>query len=123
MYKTPKNGTVIYMIGKRVEEKGYVTVDELYEILGGRKKGSKPLTYEQQAALEYAEKFKSSKDYKTQKKALEEMGISSMAVIKLLEIRPKSPMLARQILAHEKTAFNDNQITQILAIISEKEKG
>jgi len=111
------------MIGKRVEEKGYVTVDELYEILGERKKGSKPLTYEQQAAMEYAEKFKSSKDFKTRKKALEELGISSMAVIKLLEIRPKSPMLARQILAHEKVTFNDNQIAQILAVINEKEKG
>jgi len=111
------------MIGKKVEEKGYVTVDELYEILGERKKGSKPLTYEQQVALEYAEKFRSTKDYKAKMKVLEGMNMSGMAVIKLLEIRPKNAMLTRQILAHEKLTFNDEQIAQILAIINDREKG
>ena len=35
---------------------GYTYVDEVYNILNDSKKSSKPLTYEQQVTIEYAEK-------------------------------------------------------------------
>lgn len=47
------------MIGKEAEEIGYATIEEVYEILKKRK--ASEMKYEQQIALEHAEKFKINK--------------------------------------------------------------
>ena len=110
------------MIGKGVEDKGFASVDDVYEVLKERKKSAKPMTYEQQIAFEYAEKFKvPKKQHEKVKKALQETGLlSDMAIENVLSVMPKSAMLLKQILTKEKTTPSDEDVKKILGILNEK---
>ncbi|MCL4404681.1 MAG: hypothetical protein M1544_02515 [Candidatus Marsarchaeota archaeon] len=109
------------MIGKKAEEKGVATLSDVYEILKERKKGSKPLTYEQQLAFDYAEKFKLPKKQQVEKfqKELSELGLSPYAVAKLIEVMPKNAQLARSILMKE-NGINDETISKVVSILNGK---
>ncbi len=110
------------MIGKGVEDKGFASVDEVYEVLKERKKSAKPLTYEQQIAYEHAEKFKvPKKQYEKTKKELKETGLlGDTAIENVLSVMPKSAMLLKQILTKEKSSPSDDEVKKILSILNEK---
>ncbi|MCL4372084.1 DNA-directed RNA polymerase subunit F [Candidatus Marsarchaeota archaeon] len=110
------------MIGKKAEQNGFITLDEVYEILKERKKSPKPLTYEQQLAYEYVEKFKLPKKHTEKAKSdLQKLGIlSDYAVAKLIEVMPKNAGMVRQILAKEKGSIDDSAISKILEITTSK---
>ena len=110
------------MIGKEAKEKGMASIDEVYNILNDRKKSSKPLTYEQQVTIEYAEKFKMGiKEYNKLEKKLRDLNmLSDYSIIKILEIMPKNLMMLRQIVTREKETFTDEQLSQVLNVINNK---
>ena len=110
------------MIGKEAKEKGMASIDEVYSILSERRKNSKPLTYEQQITIEYAEKFKmGSKEYEKLEKKLKGLNmLNDYSIVKILEIMPKNLMMLRQIVAREKETFTDEQLSQVLNAINNK---
>lgn len=107
------------MIGKEVEEIGYANIEEVYKILKKRKPSD--LKYEQQIALDHAEKFKIDKKSYTKIKSIldgmEEINDSIKA--KILEILPKNEMLLKQILASERASIDDENKTKLLKSINE----
>lgn len=109
------------MIGKKSEFKGLASMVDLVEILDDRKKFGE-LTYEQTRSYEHAEKIAPDKaKYKKAKEKLTELGtLSERSVIKLSELMPKSQMLVKQIIAQEGKAFDDKQVSDILAITGGK---
>ncbi len=110
------------MIGKSAEEKGTVSIDEVYEILKERKKSAKPMTYEQQIAFEHSEKFKvPKKQYDKVKAAIKATGLLSDASLdNVLSVWPKSLTLLKQILTKEKNMPSDDDLKRLLGIINEK---
>ncbi len=109
------------MIGKKAEDKGVLTLDEVYEVLKERKKSSKPLTYEQQLAYEYTEKFKlSGKQAEKALKELEALGLSRQSVVKLIEVMPKNAAIIKQILSKDKSNPGEDVVSKVLAITNNK---
>ncbi len=110
------------MIGKSVEDKGFISVEEVYDVLKERKKSAKPMTYEQQIAFEHAEKFKvPKKQYEKDRKELKETGLlTDVAIENVLSVMPKSAMLLKQILTKEKSSPSDEEVKRILGILNEK---
>ncbi|MCL4380993.1 MAG: hypothetical protein M1331_02675 [Candidatus Marsarchaeota archaeon] len=106
------------MIGKSAEEKGYISLVEVLEILN-RQKQEKELTYEQDSAMKHASKFAIHKEkYQKEKKELEAMNIlSEQTIIKILDVSPKTEILLKQILAYTGRAFEEKEIASILNII------
>ncbi len=109
------------MIGKRGEEKGVVTLFDVYDILKERKKGSNPLTYEQQLAFDYVEKFKLQTKQQSEKfkKELSELGMSEYAIAKLIEVMPKTAALVKMITLREKD-MDDEKVGKIISILNKK---
>lgn len=109
------------MIGKKSELQGPISMVELLSILDERKKFGE-LTYEQQKAYEHAEKVVPDKAWcKKAREKLDELNlVSKKTAIKLAELRPKSVMLVKQILAPEGKTFEEEQVAKILAITSGK---
>ena len=109
------------MIGKESKHNGHVSLNQVLEILEGRKK-EKELTYEQQIALEHATKFATAKAGEQKaRKGLEELGLlSNRTVLSILSIMPKNEMLLKQILANEKKTFSDDEVKKILSITNQK---
>jgi DNA-directed RNA polymerase subunit F len=79
-------------------------------------------TYEQQLAYDHAKKFAISEaKAKKIKKALDELGIlNSESETTIIDIMPKNLMTLRQILAHERKSFSDEEVNKILSIVKEK---
>lgn len=107
------------MIGKEVEEIGYANTEEVYKILKKRKPSE--MKYEQQTALEHAEKFKiDKKSYAKIKAALDGIeDVSDSIKAKILEILPKNEMLLKQILASERASIDDEDKAKLLKLINE----
>ncbi len=109
------------MIGKESKNTGNVSLNEALGILEARKK-ERELTYEQQIALEHAEKFAATKtsEQKT-RKALEDLGlVSRQTILAILNTMPKTEMLLKQILSGDKKSFADAEIKKIMAIVNPK---
>ncbi len=106
------------MIGKSAEEKGYVSLVDVVEILN-KQKQEKELTYEQDSAMKHASKFAMQKEkYQKAKKELEAMNIlSEQTIIKILDVSPKTEILLKQILAYTGRTFEEKEIESILNII------
>ncbi|MEM0154822.1 MAG: hypothetical protein QW814_03250 [Methanothrix sp.] len=109
------------MIGKKAEDKGVATLYDVYEVLKERKKSSKPFTYEQQLAFDYAEKFRLQKKSQVEKlqKELSELGLSQYAVAKLIEVMPKNAPMVKSILMKE-NGINDEKVGKVVAILNGK---
>jgi DNA-directed RNA polymerase subunit F len=108
------------MIGKTSKGEEAVSLARVKEILEERKK-VKELTYEQQLAYEHASKFAIKDVAKEEKlrKALEGFNLSDKALLKIIDIMPKTPFTLRQILMKENRAFTDEEISKIVATIKE----
>ncbi len=106
------------MIGKSVEEKGYISLVDLLDILS-KQKQAKELTYEQDSAIKHATKFAIQKEkYQKAKKELEALNIlPEQTIIKILDIMPRNEMLLKQILAYSSITFEEKDINSILNII------
>ena len=109
------------MIGKESKQTGQVSLNEALGILEARKK-ERELTYEQQIAMEHAEKFAAAKGSEQKaRKALEELGmLSQHTILIILNTMPKTEMLLKQILSGEKKAFTDAEIKKIISIVNPK---
>ncbi len=109
------------MIGKKVVERGYVNIDEVYEILKKRKPSE--MKYEQQIALDHAEKFKiTKKRYTKIMSVLDEIPeINDSIKSKIMEILPKNGMLLKQILASERASISDEHRDRLLKLMNESE--
>ena len=90
-------------------------------MLKERKKSSKPLTYEQQLAFDYVEKFRPQKKSQLDKlqKELEEIGLGKYAVAKLIEVMPKNAPMVKAILMKE-NGINDEKVSKVVAILNGK---
>lgn len=103
-----------------VKETKIVSIDGVIEILEENK--SADLTYEQQLALQHAQKRSATKS-KSEKlmKELKATGLlSERSIIKILEIMPKNQMTLRQILANERKTFSDEDVNKIFALTKDK---
>lgn len=107
------------MIGKEAEETGYATIEEVYEILKGRK--ASDMKYEQQITLEYAEKFKiNKKKYSKISTMLDGVdGLTDSMKAKILEVLPKSEILLKQVLAAERLTIPDDKRDELLKLTNE----
>ncbi len=108
------------MIGKDSKSEGTVPLNVVWDILETRRKQKEPI-YEQQIALEHAEKFKvTGQQFNKMKKALDALGLlKDETIVKLIDIRPKNAALLKQILMPEKKVFPDDAISKMLAILNE----
>lgn len=108
------------MIGKESKESGSVSLHSVWKLLEERRKKKDPI-YEQQIALEHAEKFKiTDQQYDKMKKKLEDLKLlKSGTVVKIIDIRPKNEALLKQILASERKSFSNEEVQSILAISKE----
>jgi DNA-directed RNA polymerase subunit F len=102
-----------------VKETKTASTVEVLEILG---KGKAEHTYEQQLAYDHAKKSAlSDAKVKKMRKALDDLEIlSDSSKITIIDVMPKNQMTLRQILAHERKSFSDEEINKILAIVKEK---
>ncbi|MEM0106732.1 MAG: hypothetical protein QXD11_00860 [Candidatus Micrarchaeaceae archaeon] len=109
------------MIGKDIEDKGALSLTEVWEILEKRRK-ERELTYEQQLALDHAEKFKLSKQEfdKIHKKLSEINGLDNYLISKIIDIKPKDDILLKQILASEKKELDEKSIADIIKIFKDE---
>ncbi len=110
------------MIGKGSNEKSSVTLTNAWSILEERRK-MREATYEQQLALEHADKFKVDNALmERQRKALEALGILKQDTItKLIDVQPGNDMLVRQVISMEKRAFEQDDVAKI-ALVFKKGK-
>jgi DNA-directed RNA polymerase subunit F len=108
------------MIGKESKDKGSVPLHVTWKILESRRKKKDPI-YEQQIALEHAEKFKlTDQQYEKLKKKLDELKLlKNDTITKVIDIRPKSEPLLKQVLAVERKSFSSEELQKVLAIIKE----
>ncbi len=108
------------MIGKESKSKGSISLHGVFGILEGRRKQKEPI-YEQQIALEHAEKFKmTNQQYEKMRKKLEELGsLKDETITKLIDIRPKNESLLRHVLSAERRSFSPEEVQGILAITKE----
>ena len=111
---------MVNMIGKEAKSDGTVPLHVVWDILESRRKQREPV-YEQQIALEHAEKFKITEaQFHKMKKGLDALGVlKDETVIKIADIRPKNAALLKQILMAEKKPFGDDVIAKILAVVNE----
>lgn len=108
------------MIGKESKSNGSVSLHNVYSILENRRKQKEPI-YEQQIALEHAEKFKmTAQQYEKMRKKLDDLGtLKADTVTKVIDIRPKGEALLKQILASERKSFAPEEVQAILAVLKE----
>lgn len=108
------------MIGKNTKNKGSASLHSVLGILESRRKQKEPI-YEQQIAIDHAEKFKmTDQQYEKVKKKLEDVGtLKDDTIMKLIDIRPKSEALLKQVLTMEKRTFGTDELQKILAITKE----
>lgn len=111
---------MITMIGKQGKSKGSITLHSVHGILENRRKQKEP-TYEQQIALEHAEKFKmTDKEQDSLRKKLADLGLlKDDTITKIIDIRPKSEALLKYILSSEKKTFSDDETKKVLAVVKE----
>ncbi len=110
------------MIGKDSKSNGTVSLNSVSEILEGRRKERDPI-YEQEIALEHSKKFTLSKAQyeKLEKKLNAISGMKPALAAKILDIRPTTEMLLKQILAFDKITLEEAAIKEIIAIMKESE--
>ncbi len=110
------------MIGKDSKSNGTISLNNVSEILETRRKEREPI-YEQEIALEHSKKFVISKAQydKMEKKLNAVNGIKHSLIPKIIDIRPTTEMLLKQILASEKVTLEDSAIKEIIAIVKETE--
>ncbi len=108
------------MIGKESKDNGSVPLHVTWKILEGRRKKKEPI-YEQQIALEHAEKFKlTDQQYEKLRKRLDELKLlKSDTITKLIDIRPKGEPLLKQVLASERKGFSADELQKMLTAIKE----
>lgn len=108
------------MIGKDAKNKGSVSLHSVFGILENRRKQKEPI-YEQQIALDHAEKFKiTEQQYEKAKKKLEDIGnLKQETITKLIDIRPKTEALLKQVLSMERKSFQADELQKILAALKE----
>jgi len=104
------------MIGKNIENSSAVTVHAALEMLNRRKKDGE-LGYEQQLALEHAEKHagKLKGDPDKLLESLMAMGASRKAAVKVIDVMPSNETQLKQVLVIEKKALPDETIKSIMA--------
>ncbi|MDE1810506.1 MAG: hypothetical protein KGH66_00475 [Candidatus Micrarchaeota archaeon] len=108
------------MIGEGVENRRPVPLGQVSEILE-KGKGKEP-TYEQQTAADHAKKFaqKESTEAKILEAVRELKIVTDLTAVEIASIRPQNLMMLKQILAHEKKTFTEEDTSKILAITKEK---
>ncbi len=108
------------MIGKEAKSKGSVTLHSVRGILEDRRKKKDPI-YEQQIALEHAEKFPiTEQEEEKLRKRLSELGLMREDTLtKVIDIKPKNEVLLKYILSNEKKTFSDEDTKKILAVLKE----
>lgn len=97
-----------------------MSLHNVWKLLEDRRKKKEPI-YEQQIALEHAEKFKiTDQQYEKMKKKLEDLKLlKNSTVVKIIDIRPKTEPLLKQILVSERKSFSNEEIQSILAVSKE----
>ena len=107
------------MIGKKIIETRPATVSEVAEVLSERK-GDGELGFEQQATLEYAEKFsklKKEKSGKLKGELAKMEKISADAAAKIADLMPKRASELTLIFAKERYSLNDKEAEEIISIV------
>ncbi|MGC8572366.1 MAG: RNA polymerase Rpb4 family protein [Candidatus Micrarchaeia archaeon] len=106
------------MIGQEIKAEDVVTLAEVKEILNERKKSE--LTYEQQRALEHAEKFAPSKTLKNKLlKLAEEVGIDRHIAIEIANVKPDNIFTLKNITSKNSKPLDEETENKILSIIKE----
>ena len=103
------------------ENKKYLPISEVKNILKKIEKERKELTYEQRIALEHANKFAKLPSQKTKDliKDLNKLDfIEETHVYKLVDLIPKTNEDIKTIFAKERINLNDEKINKILTIIN-----
>ncbi|MBU1197808.1 RNA polymerase Rpb4 family protein [Candidatus Micrarchaeota archaeon] len=96
----------------------YITLSEAKDLLEKRKKDSE-LSYEQQNALDYLEKFAklSKTESEKMKKELEGLGIlTDKQIVYLINIVPQKEDTVKAILSQEKLELNGEQVKTVLKV-------
>ncbi len=116
---------VMLMAGRKRTGSRLASVAEVMDLLEDRKKDGE-LGYEQILTLEYAGKFSKLKELesKKMKKELEELGLSEVLSLKVIEIMPNEPNLLKLILAMDKNRqpADDNTVNKILEVVKSHSK-
>ena len=98
-----------------------ISFSKVKEVLGKRAEGGEELGYEQVNALEHAAEFSLLDSKKTAALAAklkkEVPSLTDETAMKLAEIQPSVPELARTILVYSKIELPDEEIDRALAII------
>jgi len=96
-----------------------ISMSEAKVLLEKRKKDSE-LSYEQQNALEHAEKFAKLTENETEKmrKALEEMNIlNEKQINEIIDILPAKEDVLRSVLSKERLDFTGDQLKEIMKTV------
>ena len=106
------------MIGKDASGKRPVPFAEALDILKKRK-GDEELGYEQKLAYEHITKFAtiSPEAAKKARAALEELGVSEHAAVKITDIMPIDIAQLKHILVKEKKQFEEDEIKKMMEIV------
>ena len=102
-----------------VKAKQAVPLSEVKKILKKRAEESEELTYEQQQALEHAEKFAPSE--KAQKEIIKKLkeieGLPEECVVVLADIKPKKAETVKAILTKYKLDQNEDLVNEVLKTV------
>ncbi len=113
------------MAGKKRTGSRLASVAEVMYLLEERKKDGE-LGYEQTLTYEYATKFSKLKesDAKKMTKELEDLGLSELLSLKVIEIMPAEPNLLKLILAMDKNRqpTDDETVNKILGVVKSYSK-
>jgi DNA-directed RNA polymerase subunit F len=103
------------------ENKKFIPISDVKNILKKIEKDRKELTYEQRIALEHANKFAQLTSQKT-KELIKELNkldfIEESHIYKLVDLIPKTNEDIKTIFAKERINLNDEKIKKILTIIN-----
>lgn len=94
-----------------------VTLEEASEILETREKEG-ALEYEQQQSLEYLKKFAKKKEKESVKEIMKNKKVPLETAVKLADISPKMSNTVRAILVKDKLDLSEDEIAEIIKIIS-----
>jgi DNA-directed RNA polymerase subunit F len=103
------------------DDKKFITLSEVKNILKKVEKERKELTYEQRIALEHANKFAKLQSQKT-KDLISDLNkldfIEESHIYKIVDLLPKTNEDIKTIFAKERINLNDDKIKKILNIVN-----
>jgi DNA-directed RNA polymerase subunit F len=102
------------------DNKKFITVSEVKNILKKIEKERTEITYEQRIALEHANKFSKLTNQKTKeliKNLMKLEFIEESHIYKIADLLPKNNEDIKTIFAKERMNLDDNKINQILEVI------